>query len=79
MFIQEQLFYFERFCAGISGAEELVLEMRRLMAHAGRRWGELTRKEISAMSAKGSRSEADFRRYARMRSASMILDDDKKP
>lgn len=76
MYIREQLFHFERFCAGIEGTEELVIEMRRLMAHAHRRWGELTRKELSAMSSKASRTELDFRQYARMRTASMILDEE---
>jgi len=77
-FIREQLLYFERYCAGVDGTEELVTEMRQLGVHAGRQWNELTRKELGAMSSKSSRSEMDFRQYARMRTASMILDDDDK-
>jgi Ca-activated chloride channel family protein len=61
--LQEQLVYFERYCAGLPNTAALVQEMKDALRNASADWGEGMRKEAEVRHYKQTRQQADHRKH----------------
>jgi len=60
-FLEEQIFYFERYCEGIPDSEKLLQELKTLHQRIGWSMRERNRKEVTMRAFKTTRGERDYR------------------
>ena len=60
-YVERELQYFERYCAGLPQALPMLRELAVLKQNVGREWDERTRKEMEIAAYASSTNRADYR------------------